>query len=83
MVVDIIVKTCMICCKNISLFDHNSGLVFNDEHFVCEDCASKHSDEELSVLTRSIMRDSCNGMPIGLWLIHEQNKDKTMMAPKK
>lgn len=29
------------------------------------------------------MQSSNNGMPIGLWLIHEENKNKTMMTVKK
>ena len=29
------------------------------------------------------MQNPFNGMPIGLWLIHEQNKDKTMMTVKR
>ncbi len=29
------------------------------------------------------MKSSTDGMPIALWLVHEQNKDKTMMSAKK
>jgi hypothetical protein len=29
------------------------------------------------------MQSPNSGMPIALWLIHEQNKDKTMMTFKK
>jgi hypothetical protein len=29
------------------------------------------------------MQPTYNGMPIGLWLIQEQNKNKTMMTVKK
>jgi len=38
------------------------------------------SEEDLSNWTKTVMQDSQNGMPIALWLIHEQNKDKTMMT---
>ena len=76
-------KICDVCSSKISLSQNPSGLVFNDKHFVCEDCCTKHSDEELKNLTKTIMHTSENGMPIGLWLIHEQNKDKTMMTVKK
>jgi len=61
----------------MSLNENLSGLVFNDEHFLCEDCCS---EEDLSNWTKTVMQDSQNGMPIALWLIHEQNKDKTMMT---
>lgn len=30
-----------------------------------------------------MMDVSDRGMPIALWLIHEQNKDKTMMSVKR
>ena len=58
-------------------------MVFKDEIFICEDCKEKHNPDELKRLTKTIMQDQFNGMPIGLWLIHEQNKDKTMKTVKK
>jgi hypothetical protein len=76
-------KTCEICSKKILLHEHLSGLVFRDEFFVCEECIGKHSLEEIQRFTKTIMQNPENGMPIGLWLIHEQNKDKTMMTVKK
>jgi hypothetical protein len=76
-------KTCEICSKKILLHEHLSGLVFRDEFFVCEDCTGEHSLEEIQRFTKTIMQNPENGMPIGLWLIHEQNKDKTMMTVKK
>ena len=75
--------TCDVCSKKISLDQNHLGLVFNDEHFVCQDCCTTHSYEELRNLTKTVMHTTENGMPIGLWLIHEQNKDKTMMTVKK
>ena len=72
-------KTCSICSKKISLSENPSGLVFNDEHFICEDCCSDHSEEEISIWTKNVMQNPENGMPIALWLIHEQNKDKHLM----
>ena len=62
------------------LDEHPLGLVFKDKHFVCEPCSSKHSKEQITKLTKTIMQSRHNGMPIALWLIHEQNKDKTMMT---
>jgi hypothetical protein len=76
-------KICSICSRKFSLIENQSGLVFLDKHFVCQECCDKHSNEEISRLTKSIMQLSNNGMPIGLWLIHEQNKNKTMMTVKK
>jgi len=67
----------------MSLNENLSGLVFNDEHFLCEDCCSNHSEEDLSNWTKTVMQNPQNGMPIALWLIHEQNKDKTMMTVRK
>ena len=76
-------KTCMICSQRISLDSNLSGLVFNDEHFVCEDCCTTRSSNDIQNFTRTIMQSQDNGMPIALWLIHEQNKDKPLMTIKK
>ncbi|PNX49612.1 MAG: hypothetical protein BV457_01040 [Thermoplasmata archaeon M9B1D] len=76
-------KTCEICSKKILLHEHLSGLVFRDEIFVCKDCTNKHSQEEIRSFSKTIMQNPENGMPIGLWLIHEQNKYKTMMTFKR
>jgi len=72
-------KTCSICSKKISLSKNQSGLVFQDEFFICEKCCSDHSEEEITKWTKNIMQNPENGMPIALWLIHEQNKDKPML----
>ena len=73
-------KTCLICSKKINPNEHPLGLVFEDKHFVCEECNNKHSREELYKLSKTIMQSTHNGMPIALWLIHQQNKNKTMMT---
>jgi hypothetical protein len=72
-------KTCSICSKKFSLSKNPSGFVIGDEFFVCEE----HSEEELFKWTKTTMKNPEGGMPIGLWLIHENNKDKTMMTVKK
>ena len=77
------VKICIKCNQQIILTKNLLGLVFEDEHFLCENCRSKHSEKEISNLTKTIMQSPQNGMPIALWLIHEQNKNKTMMPFKK
>lgn len=79
----ILEKICSVCSRKFSLHENPSGLVFKDELFICEDCSDKHSSEELKRLTKTTMLDLYNGMPIGLWLIHEQNKYKTMMTVKR
>ncbi|MBN2065434.1 MAG: hypothetical protein JW771_01320 [Candidatus Thermoplasmatota archaeon] len=76
-------KFCFKCNRTISLTEHPSGLVFNNEHFLCEDCAQTTPEEDLAIWSRSVMQKPQSGMPIALWLIHEQNKDKTMMSIKK
>lgn len=83
MVVKTTEKTCGVCSRRIQLSEHLSGLVFNDEHFVCEDCCNSNSEEDLNNWTKNIMQDPNNGMPIALWLIHEQNKNKTMMGGRR
>ena len=76
-------KTCSLCNRKIVLSENLSGLVFNDEHFLCEDCCEHNSEDELMNWTKTIMQDPTKGMPIALWLIHEQNKNKTMMSSTK
>ncbi len=76
-------KTCSICSRKFSLSQNPLGLVFSDEHFVCEECSDRRNKEKLSKLTKTIMQSPEGGMPIALWLLHEQNKDKTMMTFKK
>ena len=44
----IIERTCSKCSKKIDLQKNQSGLVFNNEHFVCEDCCSAHSVDEIN-----------------------------------
>ncbi len=53
--------------------------MFNDEHFICERCSGELSEEKLI----SVMGERRRGMPIAVWLIHEQNKDKPFMTIKK
>ena len=72
----------MVCNQKMLLDEHPLGLVFKDEHFLCEECSDKHTKGELTKLSKTIMQSRENGMPITLWLIHEQNKSKTMMTFK-
>ncbi len=76
-------KTCSMCSRKISLHENPRGLVFQDEVFVCEDCCNTHSHEEIKMWSKTIMQNPVEGMPIALWLVHEENKDKTMMTVKK
>jgi hypothetical protein len=75
-------KKCNFCNREIILNTNLSGLVFDDKYFLCEKCHDTHSDKELGNWVKSIMKDPTSGMPISLWLIHEQNKDKTFMTRK-
>jgi len=68
------------CNRKIALDENLSGMVFGDKHFLCEDCYDTHSEEELDNWMQTTMRHPSRGMPIALWLIHEQNKDKTIMS---
>ena len=71
-------------CKNvISLHNHQLGLVFEDNIFVCEDCCNRHSEEEIREWSATVMQSPLTGMPIALWLIHEENKDKPLFTRKK
>ena len=74
---------CSKCNNKISLHEHQSGLVFDDKFFICQDCCSSNSNEEIIKWTESVMQHPRTGMPIALWLIHEQNKDKPLFTKQK
>lgn len=76
-------KTCSLCSRKFVMSENPSGLVFRDQFFVCEDCCDKNSEEDMANWSKNIMQDPTRGMPIALWLIHQQNKDKTMMSASK
>jgi len=78
-----VMRVCNICETKIDLNEHQSGLVFEDRFFICETCCNNKSEHEIKEWTRSSMNISDEGMPIGLWLIHEQNKDKRMFSIQK
>jgi hypothetical protein len=76
-------QTCKVCNSKFHLHDHKSGLVFDDQFFLCEKCSLTMSDEDINSWTKSVMQDPETGMPIGLWLIQEHNKDKPLFSQKK
>ncbi len=78
-----VLRTCNVCKTGIDLNDHQSGLVFEDKIFVCESCCHSTSEHDMKEWSQSIMKESGEGMPIALWLIHEQNKDKRMFTKQK
>ena len=73
-------KKCDLCNRNITINLNESGLVFDDKYFLCGECHETHSNEELDNWVKTIMNDPVKGMPISLWLIHEQNKNKAFMT---
>ncbi len=78
-----VIRVCGVCKTEIDLNDHQSGLVFEDNIFVCVDCCDSTSEHDMTEWSQSIMKTPGTGMPIGLWLIHEQNKDKPMLSRTK
>jgi len=76
-------KTCSLCSRKITPNENPLGLVFKDEYFICEDCCATRSEEDLMNWTKTIMQNPDKGMPIALWLIQEQNKNKTIMSGKR
>ena len=73
-------KKCDLCNRDIKFITNQSGLVFDDKHFLCEKCNDNHSNDELNDWIKTKMKDPKKGMPIALWLIHQQNKNKTFMT---
>jgi hypothetical protein len=72
----ILKKTCEMCKNKFHLYEHQMGLVFNDKFFICQDCQTHKSNQEIIEWTQGVMRRLEFGMPISLWLINEQNKDE-------
>ncbi len=77
-------RTCEVCKHTIDLNEHLRGLVFDDKFFVCEQCCSHVPEDKLAhwAHTTTMHVTEC-GMPIALWLIHEQNKDKPLFSKTK
>jgi hypothetical protein len=63
--------------------DHQCGLVFEDKFFICEGCRTNASEQELIDWSQTTMRTSASAMPISLWLIQEQNKNKQPFSKRK
>jgi hypothetical protein len=71
------------CKQKFHLQEHQSGLVFNDKFFICEDCRTSTPEQDIIEWSQSTMRPAASGMPISLWLIQEQNKDKLPFSLRK
>lgn len=76
-------KICEMCKQKFHLQEHQSGLVFDDKFFICEDCRTNTPEEEIIGWSQSTMRSSPAAMPISLWLIQEQNKNKPPFSRRK
>ena len=76
-------ETCKVCNNKFHLHDHKSGFVFNEKFFLCAKCSTQMSQDDIHEWTRSVMQDPETGMPIGLWLIQEHNRDKPLFSQKK
>jgi len=63
------------CKQKFHLQEHQSGLVFDDKFFICEGCRTNTPEQEIMEWSQTTMRSSA-AMPISLWLIQEQNKNK-------
>ncbi|PNX53335.1 MAG: hypothetical protein BV458_04895 [Thermoplasmata archaeon M9B2D] len=71
------------CKQRFHLKDHQSGLVFDEKFFICEDCRTNKPEQDFIQWSQSTMRPSASAMPISLWLIQEQNKDKPPFSLRK
>ncbi len=75
-------KICDVCNQHFHPDENRSGIVVNEDHFICEPCTKKLESDEMQIPS-SIMADETKAMPIALWLIKEENKDKPFMSVKK
>ena len=79
----VITRKCEICEKDFDLHHNRLGLVIDEHHFICESCNKELSDDDRENLPVSVMHSEVKEMPIALWLIQEQNKDKPFMSCKR
>jgi hypothetical protein len=77
------IETCKNCNNKFHLHKHKSGFVFDEKFFLCEKCSNTMSNDDIQDWTKSIMQAPESGMPIGLWLIQEHNKEKPLFSQKK
>ncbi len=75
-------KLCEVCNQQFHLDENRSGIVVDEDHFVCETCTKKLHHEEIPPPC-SMMSDEKKMMPIALWMIKEENKDKQFMSVKR
>jgi hypothetical protein len=71
--------TCDLCHSEIVLGKNLSGLVVDDEFFACEHCCQTLTRTELMDWTKSKMVSANSVRPIGLWVIEQQNENKSRM----
>lgn len=76
-------KKCEMCKQRFHLQDHQCGLVFDDKFFICEDCRTNTPEDEILGWSQTTMQSSASAMPISLWLIQEQNKNKQPFSRRK
>jgi len=70
------------CKHKFHLDEHENGLVIDDRFFICGDCRSQKPEQEIMEWSKSIMHCSGSPMPIALWLIQEQNKNKAPFSKR-
>jgi len=71
--------TCDVCQSDMILGKNLSGLVVDDEFFACEHCCQTLTRTELMDWTKSKMASANSVRPIGLWVIEQQNENKSKM----
>ena len=76
-------KWCGICKNEIDVNEEQGGLVFDDQWFVCEHCVGHTPEEKIRDWSSKMAGSPGCGMPIALWLIQENNKDKPMFSKKR
>lgn len=73
-------RICDLCKNKMDLSHNQQGLVFEDRIFICEDCCKHTSENVLTEWSQSVMHVNTSGMPICLWLIHEENKGRPLFT---
>jgi len=74
--------TCDLCGEQIEFEKNLSGLTIAGNFFACEKCCINSSHEDLFNWAKSKMNSPAEVRPIGLWVIQEKNKNKSILFKK-
>lgn len=68
-------KTCSFCENIFSLKEHSTGLVLNDEHFICTNCCQNNDINKIKTWAIVKSDELPKLRPIHIWMLEQESKD--------